>query len=199
MKLVYAFLATAAVCAATLPAFADTNLALGATVTTNGPGWGNSSGWCCGSFNPSSIVNGTPQADGTQWNEGTAFWSGGVPDTADTLTITLANTASVDEIVLQADDNDAYQVNYWNGTAWTDLTTFSAVGGWGLATRPELFLGAPVTTDAFQITAVGGDGDYAVGQFEALGTAATPEPATYTMILTGLGVLGAMVRRRRIV
>jgi len=194
MRLVYASLAMAAVCAATVPALAD-NVALGATVTTNGPGWGNSNGWCCGSNIPGSIVNGTPLPDGTQWNEGTAFWSGSAPDATDTLTITLSGTDKVSAIILQADNNDAYQVAYWNGTGWTDLPTFLAVGGWGLTTRPELFLGTPVTTDAFQITAVGGDGDYAVGQFEAL----TPEPASYMMFLTGLVVLGAAVRRRRVV
>ena len=180
--------------------FADTNVALGANVVTNGPGFDLPSvTWGAGNFQPSSIVNGTPLPDGTQWNEGTAFWTGSSSgDVADTITITLAALSNINSIQLQADDNDSYNVSYLSGSNWVNLTTIGTSGSWGLATRPILTLGSPITTSEFQITAAGGDGYYAVGQFIANGTiAAVPEPETYAMMFAGLGLLGFMVRRQK--
>jgi hypothetical protein len=196
MKLSKIFCAVALAGAFSAPAFAVTNVALGANVVINGSGFGNSGGWCCGSLQPSSIVNGTPQADGTQWNVGTAFWTGsGSGDTADTITINLAHTSSVSGIVLQADDNDTYNISYWGGSSWVNLATVGTYGSWGLVTRPEISFGS-ITTNAFQITGNSGDGYYAVGQFEAFG-APVPEPTESALILTGIGLLGFIAARRK--
>ena len=201
MRYMYSTMLLASICSC-LPAQADTNVALGASVSYSGSGFGNSNGWCCGNFQPGSIVNGTPQADGTQWNAGTAFWSGGTPDTTDVLTITLAQTAVIDSIQLQADDNDAYTVSYRNGSSWVPLFTYGQYGSWGLITRPVYSLLAPITTNAFEITAGTGrvgDGDYAVGQFWANGSriSAVPEPRTYMMLLAGLGFIGFIAARQK--
>jgi len=72
-----------------------------------------------------------PTAGWDTMERGNSVWSGSAPDATDTLTITLSGTDKVSAIILQADNNDAYQVAYWNGTGWTDLPTFLAVGGWG--------------------------------------------------------------------
>jgi hypothetical protein len=144
-------------------------------------------------FLPSAIVDGTPQADGTTWYHDTAFWMG----LDGTVTINLAGSFAISSLTLQADDNDSYKVAYWNGSAWTDIQTFGTAGSWGLVTRPTLNFGSPITTDAFQITATGGDGWYSVGQFSADGVAAVPEPETYAMMLAGLSLLGAIARRRK--
>jgi hypothetical protein len=197
MKFIRIVLAIGILCAVAVPAMADTDVAIGATVTTSGSGFGLSPGWCCANYQPAWIVDGSPEADGTQWNVGSAFWSGAAPDATDVLTITLNGTYTIDAVVLQADDNDAYDVQYWNGTGWTDLNDFGAVGGYGLTTRPELYLSTPVATDAFEITNANGDGYYAVGQFEAFAPA-VPEPSSSMLMLTGLGVLGALIARRRI-
>jgi len=203
LVLVIAFISTA-------PAFADTNVALGASVSTSGPGFGipdPAGEWGSGNYQPNSIANGTPQADGTQWNLGTAFWiqvvdgsvQGGA-DPNDVLTVTLTGEDTIDSLVLQADNNDDYSVSYLNGSTWTPMYTFGEVGGWGLTTRPTFDLGTPITTHAFEITTTGGDGYYAVGQFEAFGTpasAATPEPNTSILLLSGLLALAFVAMRKR--
>ena len=184
-------------------AFADSLVTNGATVSKVGSGFDSAAAtnWNAtpGIYNPNAIVNGLPQADGTQWNQNTAYWSGPSPDASDILTITLATTATIDKIILQADDNDSYQVQYWNGSSWQLLNTFNAVGGFGLATRATFFPPSPITTDAFEITATGGDGFYSVGQFSAYGTAisATPEPSTLPLALTGVSLLGLILVNRR--
>jgi hypothetical protein len=184
--------------------FAATDAAAGAAVTYTGGGFGGSSSqWGTGTFNPSIITSATYLTDGTQWNTGaaqglptgpgTAFWYGSSDgDSSQWLTISLGHMATVSSIVLQADNNDAYQVQYHSGSGWTTLGTFGSVGGWGLATRPELTFSA-ITTDGFRIVATGGDGFYAVGHF----TAAVPEPETYGMLMAGLGLIGFMARRKK--
>jgi len=161
MNLSKIVLAAALVVSFSTSVFADTNVALGANVVTNGPGFGLSGGWCCGNFQSNSIVNGTPHADLTQWNVGTAFWTGSPSgDIADTITIILAQTSNINSIVLQADNNDSYNVSYFNGSNWVNLTTFGTdLNLGGMATRPDLILDSSITTSAFQITAAGGDGD----------------------------------------
>jgi len=161
---------------------------------------GASDGWCCGNFTQSSIVNGSPLPDGTQWNSGTAFWSSGVGafDSVDTVTVNLAHTATVSQIWLQADNNDTYRVSYWNGSNWQLLSDFGKYGAYGLATRSLVTLDTPVTTNAFQIIATDGDLHYSVGQFTAMGNvAAVPEPETYAMMMAGLGIMGVVARRRK--
>ena len=192
-KIVYAIALTGVFSS---PAFALTNVALGANVVTTGSGFNQSGGWCCGNFQPSSIVNGTPQTDGTQWNSGTAFWMGsGSGDTTDTITVNLTHTSVVGSVVLQADDNDTYNIAYWGGSSWVHLATVGTYGSWGLATRPQINF-ASITTNAFQITGNSGDGYYSVGQFEAIG-APVPEPAESALMLSGIGLLGFIATRRK--
>jgi hypothetical protein len=185
------------------PAFADSLVTNGATVSTVGSGFDSTAAtnWNStpGIYNPNAIVNGLPQADGTQWNQNTAYWSGPSPDASDILTITLSATATIDKIILQADDNDSYQVKYWNGSSWQLLNTFPAVGGFGMATRATYFPPSPIATGAFEITAASGDGFYAVGQFSAYGTriSATPEPSTLLFGLTGVALLGLVLMNKR--
>jgi len=180
------------------------NETLGASVATSGAGFDSSAAtnWngTPGIYSPASIVSGLPLPDGTQWNLGTAYWSGtSNGDASQYLTIMLADLVTISSIDLQADNNDSYNVAYWNGAAWQSLTTFGGAGGWGLDTRPTFTLASTVTTDQFKIAAVGGDGWYAVGQFTAnSAAAAVPEPETYTMLLAGLGLIGAMIRRRKV-
>jgi hypothetical protein len=190
-------------------AFAASDVAAGAVVSYTGSGFGGSSStWGAGVFTPSIITSATALTDGTQWNTGaaqglttgpgTAFWNGtSIGDPSQWLTITLGQTATVSSIVLQADNNDAYQVLYHNGSGWTPLAIFGGVGGWGLATRPEQTFSA-VTTDAFRIVAADGDGYYSVGHFTANGVPAVPEPETYAMMMAGLALVGGMARRRKV-
>jgi len=202
MKSAKVFLAVVVFVLVSGPAFADTLVTTGATVTTAGEGFNSSAatnwGSILGVYNPSTIVNGSPQADGTQWNLNTAYWSGSAPDAVDTLTITLSASATIDKIILQADNNDAYRVQYWDGLSWQNLSDFGAIAGFGLVTRPTVTFSA-FTTDAFQITAIDGDGFYSVGQFSAYSTdTPTPEPSTWLLMLTGGALVGVLARRRKI-
>jgi hypothetical protein len=170
------------------------NVALGSTVTLTGGSFGDSGGWCCGSLAAgSTVTDGTFLANGAQWNIDTVFWSGNAP----TITMELASAAVVSHIDLQADNNDDYGISYRDiGGTWHSLTTISPHRSWGLDMGDATF--ADITATAFMIQAVGGDGLYAVSEFQAIGTPlAVPEPETYALMLMGLGVMGFLARRRK--
>ena len=195
-------LATALVAIAPLAGAA--NVATGATVTTAGSGFGLSAGWGVGTLaDPSSLVDGTLVGDGQQWNLGTVYWQGAVPDSADTITIALSGAASVSSLFLQGDNNDLYTVSYEDTLGnWTTLATVQPNSGgavtWGMGLANASF--SAVTAVAFQIQGTGGDGSYAVSEFQATGEflPAVPEPTSSLLMLAGLGALAAAARRRSI-
>ena len=207
-----ALLATLLVAAAPLAGAA--NVAAGAAVTTapaTGSGFGLSAGWAgAAPADPSTLTDGAFVADGQQWNTGTVFWQGAGSDTADTITIALGGAASVTGLFLQGDNNDIYSVSYEDlGGTWHALAalgphgsidpTYNGGGGvyWGMGTASTSF--AAVTAQAFQITA-GGDGSYAVSEFQATGEflPAVPETGTSALMLAGLASLGLIARRRSV-
>jgi len=172
------------------------NVALGSTVSLTGPNFGDSGGWCCGSMAAASTVtDGAYLPNGTQWNTGTVFWTGGFG--ANTVTMELTSAATVSHIDLQADNNDDYGISYRDlGGTWHSLTTISPHRSWGLDMGSASF--ADITATAFSITAVGGDGFYSVSEFQAIGTPlAVPEPETYALMLLGLAAVGVATRRRK--
>jgi hypothetical protein len=179
------------------------NVASGAAVTTAGAGFGVSVGWGTGTLAaPSSLVDGVLVADGQQWNLGSVYWQGGAPDSVDTITIALSGPATVSSLFLQGDNNDLYTVSYEDTIGnWTTLATVQPNSGgavsWGMGLANTSF--AAVTAVAFQIQATGGDGSYAVSEFQATGEflPAVPEPASGLLTLAGLGALASIARRRR--
>lgn len=193
-------LATALVAIAPLAGAA--NVATGAAVTTAGAGFGQSAGWGIGTLaDPSSLVDGALVADGAQWNIGTVYWQGAVPDSADTITFVLSGAASVSSLFLQGDNNDLYTVSYEDTHGnWTTLATVQPNSGgavnWGMGLASDSF--AAVTAVAFQIQGSGGDGSYAVSEFQVTGEflPAVPEPTSSLLMLAGLGALAAAARRR---
>ena len=193
-------LATALVAIAPLAGAA--NVATGAAVTTAGSGFGQSVGWGTGTLAaPSTLVDGALVADGQQWNIGAVYWQGGVPDGADTITIALSGAATVTGLFLQGDNNDLYTVSYEDTVGnWTTLATVQPNSGgavnWGIGLASTSF--TAVTAVAFQIQATGGDGSYAVSEFQATGEflPAVPEPTSGLLMLAGLGALASVARRR---
>lgn len=143
-------------------------------------------------------LDGTPQPEGTQWNNGSFWWDADPRINAAPISwsIRLNQQYRVNQLIIQADDNDSYLVEYWDGSAWASLYTVQAVFNPGLRTR-DSGLFAPVLTDRFRFSAISGDNYYSLSQFQAFGT--IPEPASWAMLIAGFGLVGAAARRRRTV
>ena len=206
MKLLAAAAMTAMLFTST--AHADDNVAYLANVSTFGSGIGDSAGamWGGGIARLDSVTDGEFNQIGQQWNFGSVYWSG--TDTG--LTITLAHTASVNRLILEADNGDNYRVEFLDrSNVWQAATTINTdqfPAGQNLFGGPLL---TPVVAKAFRITATG-DNHYSVAEFQAFGNFVTditppgapgnpspiPEPATYLMMTAGLALLGVAARKK---
>src|SRR5687768_1549347 len=111
-------------------------LSLGASAATNvlPTGWSvistvgsvgtlrAASGWETGASlaAQSSIVDGAFVPQFTQWNAGSWWWDQDPSVNANQVvtTITLNQAYTLDSFAVQADDNDTYRLEYWNGAAW---------------------------------------------------------------------------------
>ena len=182
-----------------------TDISLGAGVTETGTTFGDNGYWGGGALAaPGAITNGSFLPMSNQWNTNTVYWT----SNSDYLQINLNGNYNVSNVVLEADNNDLYQISYLHNGTWSTLGNFSpTVGGtvnadgtisqtgtinWGLGLSGA---GSAITASAFRIQAVGGDNFYGVGQFQAYGVAAVPEPGTYAMM--GLGLFAIAFARRR--
>ncbi|WP_229258748.1 PEP-CTERM sorting domain-containing protein [Duganella flavida] len=180
-------------------ALADSNVALNGAVTLSATaGFGDSAGWGGAAFaDPSTVTDGIYLPVGTQWNTGSVFWSGNYG--VDTITVTLAQKSQVNELRIQADNDNNYLVEYLDSAhVWQSAATLSPNRSWGLDNGSSS-LATPIVTTAFRISGASGAGDFqfSVSEFQAIGTVvAVPEPATYAMLGMGLGLLGVIARRK---
>jgi hypothetical protein len=104
-----------------------------------------------------------------EWCDGTIWWGGVEPY----LTIDLGEAYLIKSVVVQADDNDMYQLSYHvPGTdedLWVELYVAPAIGGIGMQSREQFHLPESVEADAFRFEALTGDNWYSVGELQAFG------------------------------
>jgi len=186
------------------------NIAEGKAVTlTDGTffqyGWGGGI-----AVDPQTVVDGVFLPRSNQWDQGTVWWDDhdGV---ANHIEIDLGGTFVIESFIVQADDNDAYVLEYRDLTtgdwllAW-DVPNYD-VYGWGMQTRPDVTndaavytLASSITTDALRIGGNLNSSDryFSVSEVQAYGYAAeVPTPAA--LILFSAGLLGmSLVRKKRV-
>ena len=199
------------------------NVAEGAAVTLNGKFF--SGGWCCGDVPANQQARADTLVDGiflprsTQWDKGTVWWDANnccsknkdinndlkCCSKNNYINIDLGGVFTIESFVVQADDNDGYILDYWDGDSWKlawDIPNYDAYG-WGMQTRPNpkdnderYILPSVIVTDALRFSGDLNDGDrlFSVSEIQAYG-APIPEPAT--VLLLGSGLVGLAVLKRK--
>jgi hypothetical protein len=167
-------------------------------ITVNGShGVLRSTDWVAGSSPSSSVapVDGVFQPESQQWNNGSFWWDQdpSVNPSPVTWEVLLGGTYTVNRFQVQADDNDSYLLEYWNGTSWLTAYAIPFDCCFGLQTRDSGLIG-PITTNRFRFTATGGDNYYSAAEIQAF---AVPEPSTWALLILGFGVIGNGLRRHR--
>jgi hypothetical protein len=123
-----------------------------------------------------TVTDGVFRPRGTHWQSGTVYWSGEETE----LEIALGSMQTLIGARVQADNNDAYQLDWLDAEddTWKPLWTipnYSDRGIGGVITRPDYPLtdsdefhtfAEPVTTDRLRFRAVSGDGMYSVSEIQ---------------------------------
>ena len=196
MKLQSIFAAAVLAAVVASPAIASTNVVQGALVEGQGSFGVASPGYVWGSpavaaF--STVTDGLFQPEYTAWNEGSVWWDARLPRAYQNFVLfDLGSEKTFNQLVIQADNNDSYAVDYWNGSDFVNVWEASDVAGYGLMTRTSGDLSS-VTTQFLRVHATSGDGYYSVSELQAI--APVPEPETYALL--GLGLVAVSLARRR--
>jgi hypothetical protein len=151
----------------------------------------------------SSIDNGEFQPETTCYQSGIHWQGPGTGDPAHSIAISFGGTVTIDGAIVQADDNDTYELDYL-GTddAYHLWWSIPEISSFGLVTRPNANQTTIMTLPTVQalgveIFATGGDGDYAVSQVEVFGNATVPEPRMLWFLSVGLVGFVALFSRKK--
>lgn len=144
-----------------------------------------------------AMVDNSFRPEGTQWNNGSFWWDQDPSVNASELmtTISLKKSYTFTKFVMQADDNDGYTLEYWDGLAWQLGWDFGTKPSYGLVTRDPALVN--FTTDRLRVRAYGGDNYYAISELQGFANVGVPEPAAWAMMLGGFGLAGVAMRRTR--
>jgi hypothetical protein len=185
---------------------ASTNVALNADVTLNGSfftgGWPDGLGY----VSPAgTVVDGVFLPRSTRWDQGAVWW-----DARDggqrSIEIKLDSISLIESLIVQADDNDSYEVFYRNLTTntWDLAWDVPIVGGWGMQTRPDptddtarYMLPSAIQTDALLVMGDLRNSDqlFSVSEVQAYGHT-VPAPGALLLAGLGSGLVGYMRRRK---
>jgi hypothetical protein len=180
------------------------NVALNKPVTLNGTFF--TGGWGSGLTVPAStIVDGVFFPQMHQWDQGPVWWDGGVGGGGQSITIDLLGLFTIESLIVQADNNDAYDLFYYldSGGTWQPLWNVpSIIPQYGMQTRPNpsdntarYILPSPIVTSALRSEGVFvQDPYYSISEIQAFGE---PIPEPGTMLLLGAGLIGLAGLRRR--
>jgi hypothetical protein len=167
--------------------FAATNVALNKPVTLNGVFF--IGGWPSGDIvSADTVVDGLFFTRHHQWDLGPVWWDSSGVNTGQSIVIDLEGVYTIESFIVQADDNDAYKLYYWDfgSSDWVlawDVPNYDEVpdpANWGMQTRPNpdddterYVLASPIVTNALKIegnTSDTGDSFFSVSEIQAFGS-----------------------------
>ncbi len=160
---------------------AQDNVALNAAVTLHGAPF-FTGGWGGGLIvDPGTVTDGVFFPRNQQWDQGPVWWDN-LDAQSRWMEIDLGNLCEIESLVIQADDNDAYVLSYWDldSETWQVLWNVPNYDryGWGMQTRPNpaddserYALAAPIVTTAlkFEGTVNSVDMWFSVSEIQAFG------------------------------
>jgi len=162
----------------------------------------------------SNLTDGSVPREWQDWQKGTTYFGRG--GAQEVFTFDMGKLYDVKDVMVSLDNNDTYRIEYSvDNSSWSSLFTVSkSYGevGWGMDTfstnkkNVEYHSGIDFNTVTARYLRIyadhapgASDGFFAIGEFQAFGTAtpaAVPEPST--LLLVGAGLTGlALIRRKK--